>query len=175
MSYKPEFGDAVLAYAKKYLAKNAWRTRPEFELDDLLQEAYILFVRLVARYEFENPRHFMSMWKRALHNGVVNLARRRTRRGEVSLEFGASIPARRDSLLAEIDWNTDVAEAPPLVKQLVSRVLGASGKGRKPSRTKLVGGGRETTNAFLCHRAGIRYDARLRPQFESWLGGERVN
>jgi DNA-directed RNA polymerase specialized sigma24 family protein len=167
--YEPNWGDAILAYATKYLAKNAWRTSPLYELDDLLQEAYLLFVRLVERYEFVGPNHFMAMWKRSLHNLIVNAAKFRTRRREQPLPENLT---RLDRSFREVDWKLLLEDAPPAVRQLVTSIEGHSAYGRKPSHQKLAGGVRETTGAFLCRRAGLSYDGQFRQQFENWLCGE---
>jgi DNA-directed RNA polymerase specialized sigma24 family protein len=85
IDYTPDWEGAVLGYAVNYLSRHAWRVTPQMDLDDLLQEAYILFAELIERYDYENPRHFMGMWRRCLHNWFVNLAQARTRHREVAL------------------------------------------------------------------------------------------
>ncbi len=68
--YQPSFSDEVLGYAMNYLRRHEWRFRPVMDLDDALQEAYILFAKLSSRYEFVSASHFMAMFKWALHNEV---------------------------------------------------------------------------------------------------------
>jgi DNA-directed RNA polymerase specialized sigma24 family protein len=187
MCYNPEFGDTIFAYAKKYLLKNAWRTSPMYELDDLLQEAFLLFAKLVDRYKFETPEHFMAMWKRTLHNLVINIARERTRKPYVSLGCSQESSAKysndfcehgghfdpedkksTDALVA-IDLKMQIADAPEKVRQLINR-----SKEKAFYRRRKKSGERGTTGAFLCRRAGIEYDRGFREQFENWLHGEFV-
>ena len=191
MCYNPEFGDTVFAYAKKYLLKHAWRTSPMYEIDDLLQEAFLLFAKLVDRYKFENPEHFMAMWKRVLHNMVVNIALERTRKPCKSLspgfirfgterqekwgylcasEFLPSIDPedkKSNEAFSAVDLKMQIADAPEKVRKLINRSME-----KESYRRRKKSGERGTTGAFLCRRAGIGYDKGFREQFENWLHGE---
>ena len=166
LSFEPSFEGAVVGYAKNYLAKHVWRVQPLYELDDLLQEAFLLFVKLQDRYTFKSNKHFMGMWKRCLHNWFVNLALHRTTRREESLV--------EDTPCSNVgkanDWYQHVSEAPEPVKRLIDAV---ESRKRRPRRSKRTGN-RETTNKYLCRIAGVKSTIPLRTMFEKWLGRKVV-
>ena len=163
--YEPEWGNVIYLYAVKYLRRHEWRVRPYVELDDLLQEAWITFEKLKARYEFKSPSHFMAMWKCALHNLVLNAAQARTRRREVMF----SEEANRGGVHKDFDnfeWADHLRGAPGPVKQLLRAA--ASRRGRRPAHRR-IGLKRETTNHYLCRMAGLSGAVPLRRLFENWL------
>ena len=164
LSFEPSFEGAVVGYAKNYLIKNVWRVQPLYELDDLLQEAFLLFVGLQQRYTFKNDKHFMSMWKRCLHNWFVNLALHRTRRREVAFTEENDLCTSSVDKVAE--WHQHVAEAPEPVKRLIDAV---ESRKRRPRRHSKRSGIRETTNTYLCRIAGVKSSVPLRSMLMRWL------
>jgi len=188
--YNPQWTDEVLGYATKYLVKNQWILRPEMELDDALQESYLLFLRLVECYDFENPRHFMNMWKVALHNKVWHQWRRdhaHWRQEQLNYKAARSIVARPSELGLELHSSQatgyvrrllEVAEAleaarvadPPVADTPVPDTAApkATSRIRRPRRRR-NDGTRLTTNEYLCRFAGISTGVPLRRLFEEWL------
>ena len=179
--YLPEWNREVVGYAKSFLAKNVWRVGTIYDLDDLLQESYMLFVRLRERYTITGPRHFMAMWKTCLHNWLHNLAKERRRHREVTLsslvtededgnavEWQPPAPAKQQQ---EVDFRVHFREAPPAVKKLVTRAK----RGRPPRLSRqcvALGGRREKTNEYLCRIAGVDPTTPLRRMFRDWLRGD---
>ncbi len=167
MPHDPQWTDEVLGYATKYLARHAWRVKPQMELDDMLQEAYILFMRLVERYDFATPSHFMAMWKRCLHNEVNNWAGRRTkmRHEYVSDKMLNDLPDRGSD--NDAAWDQYVSEASGCVGKLIAAT---KTRIRRPRRRR-SDGTRLTTNEYLCRFAGVSPTVPLRRLFEVWLSG----
>jgi len=182
VAYKQEWTAEVLGYAKNYLAKHVWRIRPQMDLDDALQEAYILFMQLVDRYDYENPKYFMAVWKIALHNSVCDWVQRRTQSREVRLSLRMlewlpkQLPKRStdnaidnerisDALVASTAWEHHVEGATGYVRQLLDAVRSRPYRPRRRRR----GGCRLTTNEYLCRFAGISPSIPLRKVFETWL------
>jgi hypothetical protein len=163
MSYQPEWSDEVLGWATKYLAKQVWRIRPMLELDDALQESYLLFLRLTERYDFESPQHFMAMWKRCLSNKVHGWACERTNMHQehLSNKMLNDIPDRTNDAL----WEHHEAKATGYVRQL----LRATRTRIRRPRRRHSDGTRLTTNEYLCRFAGISAKVPLRRLFERWL------
>ena len=160
----------IVGYAVNYLARNAWRVRGEMELDDMLQSAYLLFVKLQCRYPDASPQEFMGLWKASLRNWLNNMAfsagavaRRRTRTDGVEDAW------EYDQGIADLEWRWQEEEAPPEVVKLLDAVAD-----RKRSQKHLPvfeSGKRETTNEFLCRLAKLPSSIPLRAMFESWLLG----
>lgn len=169
MSYLPEWNQEVIGYATKYLARNAWRVHC-LELDDMLQEAYILFMLIQNRYDYQSPSHFMAMWKRVLHNEVWWWATCHS-----PLTRGRSFAELPDKVAARIvDHRTSLDEQfEELKKQApysVRKLFEAADTKRRPRR-KLRNGKRVSTADYLCKYAGVESKAPigLRQLFESWL------
>jgi hypothetical protein len=56
-------------WAAKFIKKNQWRCDRIYEFDDLMQEAYLIFLRISEKYpHVVEPRHFMGLYKIALAN-----------------------------------------------------------------------------------------------------------
>jgi len=171
--YEPEWGDVVLKYAMKYLARNEWRVRPLYELDDLLQESYLLFLKLQERYNFQNAKHFMAMWKICLHNWLGGLSMLRTKRCEVSLEEIDLVDTKQDRAVAIIAWEKRKATAPEPIRRLVEAV--ESGRGVPSLKFRRYhSGGREATSKHLCRIAGVNPRVPLRAALDMWLDKSNV-
>lgn len=79
MSYFPEFKGPVEGYAVNSARQNVWRVRRLYDIDDLKQEAYEVFLRVASRYQdLEGPAHFMALFKTAWNNHITDLARKDT-------------------------------------------------------------------------------------------------
>lgn len=73
--YKPKYNGPIQGWAVNYSAANAWKVSAIMELDDLLQESYMIFLKCKARYPvLEEAKHFMALYKRAFTNHVTDLA-----------------------------------------------------------------------------------------------------
>lgn len=169
MAYQPEWSDEVLGWATKYLAKQVWRIRPLMELDDALQEAYLLFIKLVERYDFTCPQHFMAMWKRCLTNQVHSWSSERTQMRQEHLSDKALnnivSPAIFASRVIDTSWEQRISEATGYVRQLLEAT---TTRIRRPRRRR-SDGTRLTTNEYLCRFAGVPDKIPLRRLFECWL------
>ncbi|MFA5262214.1 MAG: hypothetical protein WC378_00200 [Opitutaceae bacterium] len=159
----PEWDEAAYRYAIWYCRRQAWRVRREMDLDDLLQEAYVLFVSIRSRYPDVSEDNFLALWRSALHNRIVNIGGTRGAKCRRQTE-----PLESDPLIEEdeIEWRLHVQDAPPEVRQLLDAV--ERRRWRLPRRNH-ADGRRETTNAYLCRLARLPAGTPLRGMFEKWL------
>lgn len=75
VSYVPAWSGPVEGYAVNYATRNLWKVRSGMEREDLVQEAYLVFMKCSARYpELDTPQHFMALFKTALMRRVCDLA-----------------------------------------------------------------------------------------------------
>ena len=170
--YEPEWGDEMFGYAMWYLSHNKWQVRlyQLYELDDLLQESYLLFLKLQQRYEFQNARHFREMWKICLHNWLCTLCVKCTkrRRREVSLGDFDLPDAKLIRAEDAEEWEKRKANAPEPVRRLVEAVERGGGVPSLKFR-RYHSGGREATNRHLCRIAGNNPQVPLRAILDRWL------
>ena len=72
--YLPIWEGPIEGYSKNYVAKRLFKLEPlGYEFCDLVQEAYLVFLKCKRMYEPENAKHFMSLYKTALRNKFFDL------------------------------------------------------------------------------------------------------
>ena len=74
LNYNPEFTGPIEGYVTNFLKRNFWRVEATMEYEDVLQEAYIVFLRTSRKYSVAEAKHFMSLYKTAWANAFVDLA-----------------------------------------------------------------------------------------------------
>lgn len=74
--WSPIWDGAVKNWAAKHIRENQWRCDSIHGFDDLMQDAYLWFVKICDRYpRVSDPRHFMSLYKTTLRNKLHDHAR----------------------------------------------------------------------------------------------------
>jgi len=90
--WEPVWEGAVKNWASGYINKQQWRCDIIVGHDDLLQDAYLIFLKLCGRYpRVIDPRHFMALFKTSLTNAIHDKSSRATRKGECLVDLGADI------------------------------------------------------------------------------------
>ena len=78
LSWSPKWEGHIRGWAVNFIRKNQWRCDRLHDFDDLLQDAYLVFLKIEERYpRVVHPPHFMALYKRALQNQFHDLARLR--------------------------------------------------------------------------------------------------
>lgn len=73
--YVPEFKGPIEGYVVNTLTKNLWRVQRTHTREDMMQEAYIVFMRCAGKYPIiGTPQHFMALFKRAWGNHITDLS-----------------------------------------------------------------------------------------------------
>ena len=80
MSFKPEFKGPIEGYVVNGMRANFFRIERTHTREEYMQEAYLVFLRVKSKYEgkVEEPKHFMSLFKRAWANELNDLANKAT-------------------------------------------------------------------------------------------------
>ena len=76
--YRPRWKGAIEGYTVNTVRKNFSQLSANYEFEDLMQEAYIKFLKCERKYAgvVNNDRWFMALYKRALQHRIVSLIRR---------------------------------------------------------------------------------------------------
>lgn len=75
MSYKPEFKGPIEGWTVNFCKKSMWRVEGSMEWADVMQEAYIVYLRCCSKYpDIDTPQHFMVLYQRAWVNQFTNFA-----------------------------------------------------------------------------------------------------
>lgn len=163
--YPSGLGTLALGLSRRHL----WRTRPLFDLDDLLQEGLILADKVIERYAGGDaasltPKHLEALFYRSFYRRILTIARQRSRRIDSVAGHEPETPTERatdDDGLADAEARLIAADAPEPLRSVLLDALDRGVRVRQRS-------GRETTNSFLCRLAGVSPSAyNLRGELEA--------
>jgi len=160
--YTPKFKGVLEGWATNYIVKHIWRVQPEHDMDDLLQDAYCIFLTCRDKYPaVTEEAHFFSLFKRSLFNHIAHLSNMRTLRAEIQPDFFAQEGEPQSDGLANIqDTGLDVtefelrviiADAPEPYRTMMTKIMDEG----LVEHTR-VGQIRETTNQLLERLAGVK-------------------
>jgi hypothetical protein len=86
--YEPEFAGPIEGYVHNFLKTNFWKVSRSMEYEDCIQEARLVFLECKSRYPVvDNPKWFMSLFKRAWFTHFVDLASSDTKAKAEVTEF----------------------------------------------------------------------------------------
>ena len=78
--YSPKFEGPIMGYVANSLTGHVWKVAPLYDRDDLMQEAYLVFLRCASKYPaLDEGKHFMALFKTAWSNHMILLARKATK------------------------------------------------------------------------------------------------
>lgn len=124
-AYVPEWKGAFEGYATNFVTRNGWKVARVMDREDAMQEAHLVFLRCVSRYQVEDPKHFMALYKRMLSTHFIDAAKASSavRDNEVS---STRVEAGEDDThweTAEAAGALDVdAEIHELIRKMPARV-----------------------------------------------------
>lgn len=94
--WKPEWEPKVRGWALKYIRENKWRFEHLHDVDDLMQDAYLVFLKVCDSYpRVVDPPHFMSLYKRSLSNFLTDRSREYARKQNI-IDESVYIPATEE-------------------------------------------------------------------------------
>ena len=125
IKFTPRFNGPIQGRAVNIIKRFYPQLCAEHEFDDLMQEAYLIFMRCKFLYgtTVDNPRWFMVLFSRALTNKLINLSKKCGR--YISIEALENF----DEPVTEIDMafaNRLISELPREVHQLMAAVIGGT-------------------------------------------------
>lgn len=138
----------------KTMRRNHWRVAAWIDLDDLIQDGYMHWQRVLDKYpDVHQPAHLMRLFQRTITGYLHDLASKRSRDRIMLDSYQVLKPALGmddDALIMRI------AKAPPEIRTFLQRLVEDRtwNELRKPFRRRLKAH-RETLNERLCRIAGI--------------------
>jgi hypothetical protein len=150
--------DSAKGWLYKTARSNHWRVQSWIDLDDLIQDGFMLWGVIRRRYpEATDIKHVMRLFQTTFTNHIHLLARHKRDRPEITddtLESVASVSCP-DSEMAMF-----IAEAPDELRPVLSSILADPAVLNRPAR-RYLGGRRETTNEWLAGIASQKSDKDL--------------
>lgn len=130
--YLPRFKGPIEGWTVNYTHSQFWRVESMMEWADVMQEAYIVFMRVSAKYPTtDTPQHFMALYKRAWANHITDLSNEATQlRRLVSSSHADDDDVRGlPEPIGEIDndglLGRKLAQAPEEVRKVLTLMLTA--------------------------------------------------
>lgn len=119
--YKPRWNRAFQGRAINLAKKFYPKLSTDYEIDDLVQEAYIVFLRCSRKYvgTVDNPKWFMSLYNRALINTFITFS---TKTAQYSFIASTDTLPEVATEYDESYLRVFLQELPPEVKQLFDAV-----------------------------------------------------
>lgn len=85
LAWQPCWEGPTKAWALGFISRNTWRCDRIHDVDDLLQDAYLTYLKVAARYpRVRGQAHFMTLFRRAVHNEMHDRARYMKRKRELN-------------------------------------------------------------------------------------------
>src|SRR5882672_8340347 len=121
LSWHPQWEGPIKHWATKFIKKNRWRCDRIHELADLMQDAFLTFLKIEAYYpRVVEPQHFMALFKVAMQNALWDHARYMQKKSSATVDIdkdAAEYGAGRIGELTNSGYlHALVAEAPDEVK-----------------------------------------------------------
>ncbi len=144
----------LLATAKN----NYWRIASWYDLDDLIQDGFLVWYKVVNHYAWR-PRgraHIMALFKTAYVNHIHDLSKHRSRLHEQPISVlidGWTMDDLDQFLPPEDGIETSVANAPPMLQPLLRQLFECDPR-KLRSLYRWRGSKRETTNERFCRLVG---------------------
>lgn len=133
-----------------------WRVSHWMDLDDLFQDGFMCWYRVIRRYErvaHGSSKHRMALFKRVFMNHIHDLSKRRSRLPEVHFE---DLPPDVADALNYPATQDLYGAAPPLVKLGLTVLMApAHARSLRSLYRVRVDTTRETFNERLCRLAGL--------------------
>lgn len=142
---------AALRWMYKCALKNGWRVSRTYDLDDLIQDGWMCYIRVKRRYPRANKRHLMSLFQRTFLNHITLLARKKWK--TEYLEFTMPEPDEFNKPDPFCEFMTTISELPVVAGEAVKALMTSPGTD-KPYRRK-ANGERGTLNQRLCRITGL--------------------
>lgn len=172
--FQPEFKGPIEGYVVNFLATNYWRVATSMTHADCVQEAYLVFHRCT-RYEVENAKHFMALFKRAWINQFTDLTNNDTKHRAAQLPQDMEEPDRPEPV-GETDnagyLRVLVQQAPHEVKLVLNLFLSAPSELLEMAMQSWRGAGKLDAggNRHVARMLGLPEDSRPLDAVQSYFG-----
>jgi len=171
---------------------NEWRTLPDMDRDDIVQEGFFIYERLVTGYDLEGPGHLFSLYKVSLLRKINTFSSKRTRRrgheqsiatyddnvqGIINQVESALSPPNKSGQ-DDLALLLALSDAPPEIRKILKHVAGEDLFPdelhlRRLRRIRGPHGEREKTNQYFCRAAGLDpQKSNFIEAIRNWINGE---
>jgi hypothetical protein len=146
----------VRGWIFKTARDNLWRVSGHIDFDDLAQDGFVFWHKIVARYpNVTETKHRMALFKTAFTNHIHDLSKKKTRLevvNESDMDVSIDYMLEGDDPSQDPDLAFMITQLPPAIMRVLTRMIE---RGETMPYRQFLDGSRETTNARLCRIAGL--------------------
>lgn len=178
--YSPEFKGPIEGWVVNHMTKNYWKVAATQERADVMQEAYLVFLKVRKHYpSIEAPQHFMALFKRSWSNHFTDLANEDTAR-RVEVEHARTY--YEDGGGTEVEYQGDLdndgtlaillREAPTEVTMVLNLFLSAPQELLELALSSWKGGDRRCRaggSKKICQMLGLPQDQDVMQEVEDYF------
>lgn len=145
----------------KTAKQNYWRVACWYELEDLIQDGYVCYAKVIQRYpKAQTAKHVMALFQITFTNHITDLAKA-TRRYKLEVQFDELPPKYLDQVLEQnpcpyAELLTLISELPLHLRKLIQVMFTEADKIKMPRVRSQRG--RENCNELLCRLVGLDPD-----------------
>lgn len=172
---KTNMDQGVRGWIFKTARENMWRVSSHIELSDLMQDGYLIWLKVCRRYpSVTEQKHRMALFKTSFTNHIHDLSKKRSRlelvrEAELDVPMEAMIDGEDPT--ADPDLAFIIKQLPPALARMLRRVIASN----SPYRLRLDHT-RETTNERLCRFAGLDPTKRdIQAAVQQYLDGRTLH
>jgi hypothetical protein len=166
----------MLIWIKRYAQKNLWRMPPFFDLEDLIQEGYMVYSRCNQHYPMTlRQKHFMALVQRSFANRIHRLANARTAMiKEIAMGAGPEFEREMEFFSPtepeEASFMTLFGQLPDEIMAMFTTIMNDA---RNIPMLVYSDGRRETTKEYLARICGLPEDIDVEALLRSYLSEDK--
>src|SRR5690606_11351497 len=143
--WRPRWEPEIKFWSLAYIRKNKWRYEYTHDVDDLIQDAYVVFMKVAEAYpRCVQPGHFMALYKTSLRNMLWDKSREYERKlhlidEHMEVDFAQTGDCDTPDPLSNLgEVAALIASGPPEIRMFMSFIQNDENllKLREPQRSK---------------------------------------
>lgn len=171
--WEPAWSDEIIGWTRKFVVQNKWRTETINDIDDLMQDAHVVFLRLCEKYpRVVEPALFMGLYKTALWRHFMDRGRKLKNDILITRHLALEVVAQAPELKSYNDGPilSLLSDGPPEIRQLLSFLSDDTNlaKLREPQRKRCDHTPRKNIDQRLSSMLGIP-NFPFRDTIRQWL------
>ena len=176
LSYSPVWGSNYDGYITNFLAVNFWRVAALMEYQDAVQEAQLVFVKLVNTYgNVDKPQHFMALFKTSWVNRFNDLSKKATRHRRIAYGdiYESALEEQAQIYERGVDYNDGMLsvmmqQAPAEIKSVLRLFLTAPVE-VLDTLAKMMDVDGQFNDKHLCQILGLKKGTKIKQKINNYF------
>lgn len=100
-AWAPVWSDSIEIWSRKFIRRNLWRCDWLHSFEDLMQDAYMVFLYIGRSYPNVSPAQFMALYKRSMENKLNDRASKKQRQRGARVDTSKDVSELADGRIGE--------------------------------------------------------------------------